>query len=312
MMPTTKIFQLTMISMILGLSQLLGLTANAAQPVHPRQVNLSGNIFHFSMPENFSKDMPAANMVEKLDIQNLEKFDNPEYGNIIRRWWDIKKPGFFGKELGTVMMDISIQRPPANKKNVLNEKPFNITKRLDFMMMINEQLHNRFDQLNREVESEMPGTNAYHFGCCSLLGDRIVSHYRDPVFRGQKWLGYSVSAPLNQLIVGLAMPLTEDSYIEIVFTYSPNKNILPREFLDIAYQTTNPIENSLKVNYQSDNEIKILVEQEWISKTNGAVMNENYDAILASLFGPDIRQRIEESKQKALELQKELDRPLDE
>lgn len=298
--------------MMSGLSQLLGLTANAAPAIHPRQVDLSGNIFHFSMPENFSKDMPAANMVEKLDINDLKKFDNPEYGNIVRRWWDIKKPGFFGKELGTVMMDISIQRPPENKKNLLNDQPFDITNRLDFMMVINEQLHNRFDQLNRETESEMQGTNAYHFGCCSLLGDRIVSHFRDPIHGDQKWLGYSVSAPLNQLIVGLALPLTTDTYLEIVFTYSPNQNVLPREFLDIAYLTTKPIENSLKVNYRPSNEIKKLVEQEWIVKTNGEVMNENYNEILIPLFGSDIRQRIEESKQKALELQKELDRPLDE
>ena len=82
-----------------GLSQLLGLTANAAPTIYPRQVDLSGNIFHFAMPENFSKDMPAENMVEKLDIQDLEKFTDPEYGNIIRRWWDIKKPGFLEKKL---------------------------------------------------------------------------------------------------------------------------------------------------------------------------------------------------------------------
>ena len=83
--------------MIFGLSQLLGLNANAAPAIYPRQVDLSGNIFHFSMPENFSEDMPAANMVEKLDIEDLKKFDNPEYGNIIRRWWDIKRPGFLVK-----------------------------------------------------------------------------------------------------------------------------------------------------------------------------------------------------------------------
>src|SRR5687768_5383029 len=142
-MPTTKTFQLMMISMMLGLSQLLGLTANAAPAIYPRQVDLSGNVFHFSMPENFSKDMPAANMVEKLDIQDLQKFDNPEYGNIIRRWWDIKNPGFFGKGLGTVMMDISVQKPPENKKKLISDKPFDITNRLDFMMMVNEQLHLR-------------------------------------------------------------------------------------------------------------------------------------------------------------------------
>src|SRR5690606_39085462 len=113
-MRTIWINKLLVIIMISGLSQFLGLNANAAPKIYPRQIDLSGNIFSFSMPENFSKNMPAENMVEVLDIGDSKKFDNPEYGNLIRRWWDIKKPGFFGKELGTVMMDISVQRVPDN------------------------------------------------------------------------------------------------------------------------------------------------------------------------------------------------------
>lgn len=311
-MSTISIYKLLVIIMITGLTQFLGLTVNAEPKTYPRQVNLSGNIFHFSMPENFSKDMPAENMVETLNIEDLQKFENPGYGNIIRRWWDIKKPGFFGRELGTVMMDISIQKIPENKKKILSEKPFDITNRLDFMMIINEQQHNRFDQLNREVEPELPGTYAYHFSCCSLLGEKIISYYRDPIYGNQKWLAYSVAAPLNQLIVGRALPINKNSYLEVIFTYSPNQNVLPREFQNIAYQTTQSIENSFKVDYRSDNGIKKLVEQDWISKTNGEVMNENYDEVLIPLFGPNIYQQLEEGKKKALELQKELDRPLDE
>ncbi|WP_040390944.1 hypothetical protein [Cellvibrio sp. BR] len=298
--------------MTIGLSQLLGLTANAEPKIYPRQVSLSGNIFHFSMPENFSKDMPAANMIEILNIENLQKFDNPEYGNIIRRWWDIKKPGFFGKELGTVMMDISIQRIPKNKKKVLSEKTFNITNRLDFMMMINEQLHNRFDQLNREIEPELPGTYAYYFSCCSLLGEKILSNYRDHIYGNQKWLGYSVAAPLNQLIAGRALPINKNSYLEVIFTYSPNQNVPPREFQNIAHQTTQPIENSFKVDYLPENEIKNLVEKAWLNKTNDEVMNENYNAILVPLFGANIHQEIEEGKRSALEWQKEMNKPLEE
>lgn len=87
-----------------------------APPCETRRVNLSGNYFSFAMPEDFSKEMPAENLVESLDITDLTKFGNPEYGNLIRRWWDIKEPGFFGKNLGSVMMDISVQRVPENKK----------------------------------------------------------------------------------------------------------------------------------------------------------------------------------------------------
>jgi hypothetical protein len=301
-----------MISMILGLSQLLGLTANAAPAIYPRQVDLSGNIFHFSMPENFSKDMPAANMVEKLDIQSLEKFDNPEYGNIIRRWWDIKKPGLFGKELGTVMMDISVQSVPKNKKNLIHKNEYNTTDRLDFLLMLNDKLHQRYDEQNKTYRKQGGNGGDYSVDFCYLVGSRIESDYRDYNYNGQKWIGYTVTAPLNQLIVGQALPITKHSYLEIVFTYSPNQNVLPREFLDIAYKTTQPIEHSFQMTYLPNNELRKLVGQEWISQTNDEVLAEHYNEILIPLFGPDIRQRIEESKQKALELQKELDRPLDE
>src|SRR5690606_36028018 len=82
--------QLLVLIMLSVLTQLFSspAQANGENKLHPRQINLSGNIFHFSMPEDFSRDMPAANMVEVLEITDLKKFDNPEYGNLIRRWWD--------------------------------------------------------------------------------------------------------------------------------------------------------------------------------------------------------------------------------
>jgi hypothetical protein len=303
-----RAIQLLVIIMVSGLSQLLGLNAKAT-PVQPRQVNLSGNLFKFSMPENFSRNMPAENMVEGIDIHDLKKFNNGEYGNIIRRWWDIKKPSFFGKELGTVMMDISVQPVPENRQHLIHSKPYDITDRLDFMMMVYDQTHQRFDPLNHEAQANGGEFNTYHFGCCSLLGEKILSHYRDHLYGNQKWLGYSVAAPLNQLIVGLVLPLTKHTYLEVQFTYSPNQNVLPREFLDVAYGTTRLIENSLHVEYQASNEIKKLVEQDWITQTNDQVMAAHREAILVPLFGPDVQRQIAEGKEQALELKKELDGP---
>jgi hypothetical protein len=298
--------------MISGLSQLLGLNATAAPAIHPRQVDLSGNIFHFSMPENFSRDMPAANMVEKLDIEDLRKFNDPQYGNIIRRWWDIKKPGFFGKEVGTVMMDISVQRVSDNKQNLVHNKPYDITDRLDFITMIYDHLHQTYDHLNIEAKKNYGEANAYHFGISSLIGDQLRSHYRDYSYNGQKWTGYTVSAPSNQLIVGFVMPLTRDTYLELMFIYSPNQNISSHEFLEIADKTTQPIEDSLRVSFTPNNTIRDLVENSWLNITNNETLAQHKDKILIPLFGPDIHIRMEESNKQALKLQKELDHPLGE
>src|SRR5690554_5814826 len=165
-MPTQWIYKLLVIIMISGLSQFLGLNSNAAPKMYPRKIDLSGNIFNFSMLENFSKDMPAENMVEALDIDDIEKFDSPEYGNLIRRWWDIKKPGFFGKELGTVMMDISIQRVPENYQKLIHGNPYDITDRLDLLLLINDKLHQRYDELSENQRKIDPYSNDYSVDFC--------------------------------------------------------------------------------------------------------------------------------------------------
>jgi hypothetical protein len=80
------------------LSLLTGMFSKSAQAeknmLHSRQIDISGNVFHFAMPEDFSNEMPAGDMVEVLDISDLSRFDDPQYGNLIRRWWDIKEPGW--------------------------------------------------------------------------------------------------------------------------------------------------------------------------------------------------------------------------
>lgn len=311
-MTTKAAYKLLVTIMITGLTQFLGLNANAEPKIHPRQVDLSGNIFHFSMPENFSKDMPAADMVEKLDINDLNKFDNPEYGNIIRRWWDIKRAGVFGKELGTVMMDISVQKKAANKKNLIHKSEYDIADRLDFLLMLNDKLHQRYDEQNKENRAQGGDGSDYSVDFCYLIGSRIDSDYRDYEYNGQKWIGYTVTAPDAQLIVGLVTPITQQAYIEIVFTYSPNHNIIPNEFLAEAQKTTSTIENSLRIKFIPDNDIKNVIGHKWLHNTNDETLALHKEKILVPIFGPDIKQRLENSMRSARELQKELDKPLEE
>src|SRR5690554_492799 len=147
-----KILVLIMLSLI---TQFFSGSSQANVKTYPRQINLSGNVFHFSLPEDFSKDMPAYDMVEALDISDPQKFDDPEYGNLIRRWWDIKEPGWFGKNLGTVMMDISVQRVVENKQQLLHSNPYHIKNRMDFMLMLDDSFHQNYDALNKRSHQSM-------------------------------------------------------------------------------------------------------------------------------------------------------------
>ena len=248
--------------------------------LHPHRINLSGNVFHFTMPEDFSKDMPADDMVETLDISDLSKFDNPEYGNLIRRWWDIKEPGWFGKNLGTVMIDISVQKVVGNNKNFIVAGAYDIRKRLDFMLMLNESFHQRYDSINKELKPEQGRTLAYSSGLLTLSDGKIYSLYYDKIYYGQKWINYAIAGPKSTTLVVFALPVSNQLYLEVVFTYSPNDGISPRQLGDVAHTKMAAIENSFRMDYTTGNIFSKIVAEDWTQKTNTEVLEEHRDTIL--------------------------------
>jgi hypothetical protein len=265
-----------------------------------REINLSGTYFSFSMPEYFSKDMPAENLVESLDITNLEKFNNTEYGNLIRRWWDIKKPGLFGKNLGTIMMDISVQRVVDNKQRRIHDKAYKISDRLDFLLMINDALHQRYDEFISQTKGLSDALSYSIPGVAFLSGKKLKTECRDSIYNNQKWVAYSATAPINQLIIGLVTPLTEQLYLEVVYSYSPDQNVLPMSFLDLAYKKTSKISNTLTIAYAKDNLVKDLINtKDWLKTTNDQILQKNQDILLVPLFGSGAH--------KLLEIQDKLD-----
>ena len=280
-----KILVLIMLSI---LSQLFSSSAGAGEKnkFHPRQINLSGNIFHFSIPEDFSKDMPAANMVEALDISDSKKFDNPEYGNLIRRWWDIKEPGWFGKNLGTVMMDISVQRVFENKQKMVHNRPYDIRDRFDFMLMLNDGYHQRYDELNKQMGLTPEGVEPYSSSFSSMLGRKILSNQREHNLNGQKWIEDGIVAP-RSLIIILALPITDQAYIEASFTYSKNDNVNYRHFVDTAVAKMATIQQTFQLNYTDGNPFAKIVGEHWLEQTNDEVLDQHRDAILELFYGPE-------------------------
>lgn len=264
-----------------------GLASAKQAAVYPRQISLSGNIFHFSMPEDFSKDMPAADMVEQLDINDSKKFDNPEYGNLIRRWWDIKSPGWFGKEMGTVMMDISVQRVPENKQKLLHANAYNVESQFDFMLVLDEQYHQRFDELNRTAEPEASREKAYYSSIASVLGKKIRSSKRSFNFNSQRWISNEVLGPRNDLIYTLATPLSSEVMLEASFTYTANDNIPLREFRDAAFAKMAIIQESFKIDYKEGNPFAKIVGDNWMQQTSEEVLEQHRPQVLQLFSAPN-------------------------
>lgn len=73
-----------------------------------------------------------------------------------------------------------------------------------------------------------------------------------------------MGAPHNQTSAGLVTPLTESLFMEVVFTYAPNRNILPMYFSrSHAKHKIHLIGDSLRIDYDKNNLVeKIMKDKE--------------------------------------------------
>lgn len=251
-----------------------------------REVYLVGNVFVFDMPEDFSRDMPAEPLVERV---NGNSGASPV--QIVRRWWDIKSNGFFPKAFGSVMMNIELVKVPANTLRRIHDQPYDIRDRLDFILALDEMVRSSFsDTSSGAMEG---GTYSYTFpSVASILGNTIETEYRDYVFNGQKWTGYSVGGPFDQLIAGYALPITDDYFLNATFTYSPNNGIPPMEFRRLAYPKMRIIQESFRVRFSETNDMRQTVEAEWIAMTADDVLENKKSIIVLPLFGPEVQRQL--------------------
>ncbi len=242
-----------------------------------RSVDLSGNIFTFAMPENFSKDLPADPLLERVDID--KGLTNTL---LIQRWWDIKKPGFFGSNIGTVMMSINVLGVPENRIKTIHDKPHVLSDRLGLMLAINESLNTRY----RDDDGDF--NELYSIpGLVYLIGSALQTEFRDDIFNQQKWTSFSCTGPSSQLIVNHVIPVNKGAFLEVSFGYAPNDGVAPRYFLDFAYKVTNKVQSTFHLNYSADNSLKTVVEEEWIDSTVDDAVTAKRELLILKVFGPE-------------------------
>ena len=281
---------LTVLVMLTFISKALGMASRPPEGMGAtRSVDLSGNVFQFAMPEDFSRDMPADDLVERLDISDPSIFSDPDNSTLIRRWWDIKEPGFFGKKLGTVMMNISVRKVPDNTLRWLNSEAYDATDRLSFMLMLTEdaQLKHPNNRYNVEVTPENQPFLYFVPGLVTMVGDKLHPSFLDERFGGQVWTRYSVPAPQSLFIENYAIPMTLDAYLEVGFYFSPNDNVSVRHFLDSARNKLDPIRETFRIQYSTDNSVKDVVEHDWHNETTQQVVDRHKPQLILKLFGEE-------------------------
>lgn len=204
-------------------------------PLMPRQIDLSGNIVHFSMPENFSRDMPAEDMIEQVDLNDATIYEDYRNYTLIRRWWDFKDKGFFGKAYGSLMMSLYIKKA-SKTLNLTTLKP------LDFIDIIVD-----------EIKKNMPQDP----DPLSFYSDYFAAH-REAWFNEQRWITY-VQGHTNetQFSILYAIPITEQHYLVAEFISAPNDDIGTRGFVDqITAPFIEKIMHNFEVEYVTGNPVK--------------------------------------------------------
>lgn len=238
-----------------------------ALEMHPRQINLSGNVFGFKMPEDFSHDMPADDLVERAILEDSATLSENGYLTLMRRWWDIKEPGFFGKEMGTIMMSISVRQKPKNQAKILEVHEYNFHEILHFIVALHDSLEQRYKEHNREVMAS--GNHEFSVfvpGLATQLGDKIYTNY-DVLIKNDKHWVFTGTAQERQIEKIFALPLTEDFYLEVTFELMPNDNVVARKFVDLAMVRVNAIANTFTMHYQVDNAFDKITTMDWANKT---------------------------------------------
>lgn len=197
--------------MLATISKAFGLSSPPEQyQLMPRQINLSGNVVHFSMPENFSKDMPAEDMIESVDLTDKAIYQDHQKFTLIRRWWDFKDSGFFGKKFGTLMMSIYLKEA-SESLNINTLKP------LDFIEIL-------IDDIEKGKPEIKEGLMVY---------SDYFTAYDEKWNNNQRWLKYA-QGPLDgtQYSFLYAIPITDKQYIVAEFTTAPNEGIGIRGFIE--------------------------------------------------------------------------------
>lgn len=226
---------------------------------HRRTVDIDGNIFSFRMPEDFSRDLPAYDLVERIITPPCAGVcPNVHIG---RRWWDIHENGLFAGALGTLMLNMEVKTLPLNDRPSLQGQPLNIQNRFHFLALLHQQLGRHYRPRHAMGTTHGDFLPLQEAPC----GDEWLSHYYDCMLRDHVWTGFGVTQGDNTLIEGYALPIHTRAYLLITFTHAANDNITASALQQYSVPLTQRIRDTFTVEYSANNEMAEAVEGAWRS-----------------------------------------------
>ncbi|HRH77551.1 MAG TPA: hypothetical protein PK129_09420 [Cellvibrionaceae bacterium] len=224
---------------------LTSLIAGAKEPVmFERVVQLPDAELRFSMAEDFSKDMPAAPLVEKVTIDMLQELKSLGDRFVVgRRWWDVRPPGWFKKTWGSIQMTAVIGAAIDKQGARLNFCNFS---QVDFLRFYREALIERWRHHNEELSPE----SKLQFGVeipsfFGAIGQRFVPHYLYKKTHGNIPLLETAAGYSGVINYYFSVPVADGIYLELEFVGAPSVDVSAYVFHDLALNKINAIKDSI-------------------------------------------------------------------
>lgn len=265
------------------LSKLIGAAKADSGLGARRYVRIDNNTVSFRLDENFSRAFPADDVAQRIDTGNIVA-DDEAAGHVARRWWDIEEPGWFGKGIGTVMLNVQVRKVPANDSRTFYPQPHDLHNRFHLLIALYERLH-------KEYTPKWPEDEAFGFLLPSLfiqIGDDLICQFYDRVFSGQVWTGFGIGQGEKTLTECFVIPVNERSYLQLSFTQAPNANIQGGYFSTFSEPLIGRIMQTLRVDYAADNSMQHTVEKTWHNVSSNAVLEQNRGLLMPTEIG-DLR-----------------------
>lgn len=189
------------------------------QPLMPRAVRITGVNFHFSMPENFSLDMPGDDLVEQVDLKQFSHL--PENGciELVKRWWDFYYgPPRVKNVIGTLMLSLDI----IPRKKSINGSLFN------YDTMVRNVYHDILNDFSVATAEEVP-----------VMGEilpKAATDLDEFSNNGHNWVIVGIGYPnqMSNLINMYCTPISDDWYLRARFDLSSGEGKNSGPFLHRA------------------------------------------------------------------------------
>ena len=206
----------------------------------PRQIDFSGVVVQFSLPENFSSDMPAHDMIEAIDLADAAVFADPARFTVLRRFWDFHQGRWlFRRNIGTVMMSVMVKQVGDGKS---------LTDAASFVAVIQQELVRVYGEGAMTVDwatgEEVRDGTVY----LPSASDYYVREYA-----GQPWIMHPLAG--DRIAYDYYIPLTSGHYLLVDFELMPANDVNSRDFEAHVSGFIEDVMATFYVNYPAQNPV---------------------------------------------------------